>query len=133
MALLFDDGFLQNATQSALTLLAINPEFHIWDDIRETLLPRFPALPENLCSDEFGSTVFYANDQGSPERVEMNWRGPHCWVTLVEAGSATAQFGNTLDDIPALRRNSCAIQHPIWHLDGKGLVVWIIDCIKINL
>jgi PAS domain-containing protein len=123
LALLFDDGFLHHATQRALSQLAINPSYHVWSDLRDCLLTRFPDLPEIPGSGEFGSMTLTAQDQISPRHIEMTWRGSLCWITFVESDDRPAlQHGH--EDIAALHRTAHANPHPVWHVDADGEIIW---------
>jgi PAS domain-containing protein len=126
LALLFDDGFLHHATQRALAQFAINPGFHVWSDLRDTLLDRFPDLPEAPGSGEFGTMTLTAGDHQSPQRIEISWRGPLCWITLVEKDINPEPYANHEDthDVAALRRTVQANPHPAWHLNADGQVIW---------
>jgi PAS domain-containing protein len=126
LALLFDDGFLHHATQRALTQLAISPGFHVWSDLRDTLLARFPDMPKNPGSGEFGSMVLTAQDQISPQRLEMNWRGALCWVTLVEDDVERRVQVDHEDThhMAALRQSAEIDPNPAWHQDTDGKVLW---------
>jgi PAS domain-containing protein len=126
LALLYDGEFLHHATQRALSQLAFSPDFHVWSDLRESLLARFPDLPEHLGSGEFGSMTLTAKDKTSPQQIEMNWRGPLCWVTLVEQEIQQPSNRSHEDpqDITALRRSERANAHPVWHLNSDGQLTW---------
>jgi PAS domain-containing protein len=126
LSLLFDDGFLHHATHRALTQLAISPGFNVWDDLRDGLLARFPDLPASPGCGDIGSMTLTATDHKSPHRVEMNWRGSLCWVTLVENELTHPKSNkvNSTDDLAALRLNAQFNPHPMWHLDRDGQVIW---------
>lgn len=126
LSLLFDDGFLHHATHRALTQLAISPGFNVWADLRDGLLARFPDLPINPGSGDFGSMTLTATDRKSPHQVEMNWRGSLCWVTLIEHETLKPRRSGIDDvaDVAALRLNAQSNPHPMWHLDCDGQIIW---------
>lgn len=125
LSLLFDDGFLHHATHRALTQLAISPSFNVWADLRDGLLARFPDLPADPGFGDMGSMTLTATDRKSPHRVDMNWRGSLCWVTLVEHDINRPQHHGVPDtaEVAALRLTAQANPHPMWHLDSDGQVI----------
>ena len=76
ISFLFDDGVLHHGTGPALAQLALQPGTHVWDDMRDTLVSRFPDIPDRAGTGQHGSLTIYAADQQSRDQLEIAWRGP---------------------------------------------------------
>lgn len=120
LALLFEDGVLHHATDSAMAELALAPGTHLWDDMRETLLDRFPNFPTAAGTGDSGSLTLAAYDGRDPGEIRINWRGPLCWVTLLRGTRREAAA--TVD--PAVQRAVETAPYPIWQTDAAGYVTW---------
>ena len=62
VALLFENGILSHATQSAAHTLEMEAGTHDWEDLRETLLARFPTFPRMAYSGSRGTQTLDAAD-----------------------------------------------------------------------
>lgn len=126
LALLFEDGVLHHATDRAMQTLALYPGAHVWADLRESLLSRFPDFPETAGTGYKGTLVLAANDDAAPGHVQMSWRNEHCWVRFEpEAISdSTPSVPPDTSDIPALRRGMETTPNPMWEQDETGRVTW---------
>jgi PAS domain-containing protein len=126
LALLFEDGALHHANDPAMTRLALMPGTHFWEDLRDSLITRFPDFPCSPCTGKQGSLTLWANDGTAPDQVQMHWRGPLCWVTLDNSQTEKDRIHSAIDakEVDALRRSSDTSPHPIWHQDDKGNLIW---------
>lgn len=126
LALLFDNGLLHHANDIAMARFALWPGTHIWEDLREKLIERFPDFPDAPGSGEDGSIHLRSKGGPTPGRVDVRWRGPLCWVLLDETKAKDLEgvSGVDSDEVEALRRSSDTSPHPVWHLDKNGSVIW---------
>lgn len=124
IALLFENGILHHATQTASHTLEMEAGTHDWEDLWDTLVARFPNFPRMAHSGSRGSQTLDAVDGQTPEQVRIRWRGDMCWVSLSCAapeqtpsrrmGGATTHLGHTAASSP----------HPAWAVGAKGDVIW---------
>lgn len=126
LSLLFDDGVLHHGTDAAIARFALQPGTHVWDDLRDTLVSRFPDIPDTIGAGEHGRLTMRATDDQTPNQLEISWRGHLAWVTL-EQGDAHVE--NTISRIDMLelinlRRASASLPNPVWQEDASGKVFW---------
>tara|TARA_R110002072_G_scaffold19365_12_gene71832 strand:- start:3249 stop:4748 length:1500 start_codon:yes stop_codon:yes gene_type:complete len=126
ISFLFDDGVLHHGTGPALAQLALQPGTHVWDDMRDTLVSRFPDIPDRAGTGQHGSLTIYAADQQSRDQLEIAWRGPLCWVTLAESAAQDQKPISQSDngELINLRRASASLPNPVWQEDASGKVFW---------
>ncbi len=126
MVLLFDDGILHHGTTRALNGLALLPGVHVWDDVRLSLLRRFPDFPDHPEPRPEGRISLFATDGASPRQVVIHWRRHLCWVTLISDDDAgtTIPDPDTIAELTALRRTSDTTPGPVWHEDAEGKLCW---------
>ncbi len=125
-SLLFDGGILHHGTSIALSQLALQPGTHIWDDMRDSLLPRFPEIPEKPGAGKNGSLTIPASDQSSLDQLRMRWRDGLCWVEIENSAPQDSRSNDHSDscELDDLRRVSAALPHPVWQEDQAGKVFW---------
>lgn len=128
LALLFDDGFLHHGTKAALAQLSLAPGDHIWADMRDQLVDRFPDLPEEPASDGQGNMTLCARHGSGPQMIDLRWQGPLCWITL--SPPDTAPEGQPAKNLAALRLNGATSPHPSWQLDKDGRLIWSNDAYR---
>ncbi|MGC1494923.1 MAG: PAS-domain containing protein [Sulfitobacter sp.] len=126
ISLLFQDGVLHHGTNTALTQLALEPGTHVWDDMRDSLLPRFPDFPDRAGNGQLGNITMQADDNTAPGEVQIRWRGPLCWVTLEQQVTPNNEQTNNeqLIELKNLRRASASSPNPVWQEDASGKVCW---------
>ncbi|MGJ5617732.1 PAS-domain containing protein [Sulfitobacter sp. MF3-043] len=126
MSLLFDGGVLHHGTNAALTALALQPGTHGWNDLRDTLVPRFPGFSDLPGTGTHGNVTIHASDNRRPDRLEVSWRGAFCWVTLAQGKPRNASANNKSDtqELINLRRASASLPNPVWQEDPSGKVFW---------
>lgn len=126
MTLLFNDGFLHHGTQNALNHLCFAPDFHGWSDFRDRLLPRFPDLPDTPGAGRQGAMCLIAADQKFPNRLELNWEGPLCWVTLDGENSHGSHPHAAISsaELEALQLHARKNPNPAWLTNQDGQVIW---------
>lgn len=124
--LLFEEGVLHHATQTALTRFALEPGTHIWEDMRDSLLRYFPDFPKNAGAGDHGSITMRTQISGTQEEAHVRWRGPLCWVTLerLDREGASSARSPQPAEFAALKRGNETCPNPVWQEDQKGLVTW---------
>lgn len=126
LALLFRDGMLHHVTDEARLMYALEPGAHFWDDLRDTLLARFPDFPVVPGMGPHGQATVHALDSNGPEQVEIAWRGSLCWVSLTahnphQSEPLDASLRTELQD---LRRMRDSAPDPAWQEDQNGKTIW---------
>lgn len=124
MSLLFEDGDLLHGSDTALTRFALVPGQHQWEDLRASLLSRFPDFPATPRSGRSGRMVLQAEDGDSPAELHISWRDALCWLHLPQAGPGPELGRETRDQLAALRRASDCNPNPAWQADASGRIVW---------
>ncbi len=124
LSLLFDDGVLHHASTGALKKFALFPGAHVWDDLRDALLPWFPDFPTTAGTGSSGSITMYSPTTEEASRVEVNWRDGMCWVHLSEAEEKQAAVTPFPRYHDALRFSCETSPHPGWQTDDRGAVIW---------
>ena len=126
LALLFEDGALQHATETARSLFTLEPGAHFWEDLRDTLLPRFPDFPIQPGEGAHGQTTLNAKDGRAPEQAQIRWRGSLCWVSLQSPESRQSRRldSQLQKELLNMRRMQDAAPDPAWQEDQSGNVLW---------
>ncbi len=124
MSFLFDDGVLHHATQNALTTFALLPGAHVWSDLRNSLLGRFPQFPEAATNAAIGSMTVRPLHKDDHGLLKVNWRENLCWVELCEANGGTAEPVERPDQYHVMERASETSPHPSWETLPGGMIGW---------
>lgn len=126
VSLLFEDGILHHASPRATGLLSMSAGAHFWDDLRNTLLARFPDFPQHPSGDgDDGHLSLRAIDTLGPQEALIHWRGNLCWVTLNDAIKQNGQqMKSDTTELRTLRRINNAAPCPAWEEDAQGTVLW---------
>ncbi len=126
LALFFSDGMLHHATEEARRKYAMEPGAHFWDDLRDTLLARFPDFPSVPGIGPHGQATVHATDRNGPEQAEIAWRGSLCWVTLKAHRVDAAEFvdAEVYCELQDLRRVRDSAPDPVWQEDQSGRIIW---------
>ncbi|MCX7558227.1 PAS-domain containing protein [Sulfitobacter sp. F26204] len=124
MSLLFDDGILHHASTTALKQFAFFPGTHVWDDLRDRLLNRFPDFPETAGSGSEGTMTLYSKQAEDCTTVEMNWRDGMCWVHLTESELPVRAFPLSGQNATQMDRFARTMAQPVWEMDNQGVVIW---------
>ena len=126
LALLFHNGMLHHASDDARYMFALEPGTHFWDDLRDTLLTRFPDFPVVPGLGPHGHATVHALDQNGPEQADIAWRGSLCWVSLKAQNTIPANpvDVNERAELKALRRIRNSAPDPVWQEDKAGKVCW---------
>lgn len=123
LSLLFDDGVLHHANPQALHKFVLQPGIHVWEDLRETLVARFPDFPVTAGTGPAGSVKIQSKEPNDPTLVEMNWRESLCWVEMRTEGN-----GIGTDSVPvqcnASVRSCNTSDHATWEIDKDGAITW---------
>lgn len=124
VALLFENGILHHATQTAAHTLEMEPGTHDWEDLWDTLVGRFPNFPRMAHSGSRGSQTLDAVDGQDPEQVRIRWRGDLCWVSLSSVPPEQAHTPAQRAAIGHLGNAAASSPHAAWAVDGDGNVIW---------
>lgn len=125
MSFLFDDGVLHHATQSGLTAFGLLPGAHVWNDLRDSLLARFPQFPETATSDAIGSMTVHPLRKDDPGVLTLRWRDCLCWVELNDTGlQASVMPEESAEPYEVLRRVCETSKEPAWETLPCGIVGW---------
>ena len=119
--LLFREGVLEHASQTARDAFDLHPGLDDWYDLRSRLKNRFPDFPEVMHSGTRGTEVFQARDALDPTTVQMQWRNSLCWVSFQT--EATPETATTADDVHASAAQACA-PSPAWAVDRDQQIIW---------
>lgn len=127
LSFLFDEGVLHHANSAALKRFTFAPGTHVWDDLRDRVLRRFPNFPEQPGTDGTGSIRLRSEQANDSSEIEMNWRDGLCWVHLNEpAGNNTVTGVSPRKDGPLERCVKTMLQLA-WETDKDGQIVWKND------
>lgn len=122
MAFLFDDGVLHHATQEALTYFRLLPGAHVWDDLRQSLVSRFPQFPDSPTSETIGSMTIQPLHEHDRGLLTLSWRDSLCWVKLTEADKEWSRISYA--DFETLKAISDTSPHPAWETCTDGRIGW---------
>ena len=123
-ALLFENGILHHATDTAARDLEMEAGTHDWEDLSDALDARFPDFPRMAHSGLRGSQTLDAIDGDDPEQVRIRWRGDLCWVSLFSAAPEQLQTPVQNAALTHLGHTAATSPHPAWALNDQGEVVW---------
>ncbi len=127
LALLFDDGILHHGNTDALKRFVFAPGTHVWDDLHDILIERFPDFPELPQSGAAGSIRIRPKDIGDRSEIEMNWRDGLCWVHMYEPVGDDRAAGRMTQDAGPSEHCIRTMPHPAWETDETGRLVWKND------
>lgn len=124
LCLFFDNGVLHNASTAALKHFAVMPGACVWDDLRNSLLPRFPAFPTNSGTGASGSMTLASGHSNDHATVEIKWRDGLCWVRLIEEITKDRSPADISQDYAAMASCCETMAHPAWKIDHNGIIGW---------
>ena len=124
MMMLFDDGVLHHATQSAQRNFAIWPGTHVWTDFRRSLMTRFPDLPEEIGIGASGQMTVRPAAKEDGGRLEITWRDRMCWITLEETGTRASQTPHPLRSGNPEHLCCASMTDPVWQPGENGKPLW---------
>ena len=127
LSLLFDDGVLHHASSAALKKFAFAPGVHVWDDLRDGLLLRFPDFPERPGAGATGSINLRSSQENDHSDIEVNWRDGLCWVHLNEPTDGETATMPKSRKIDPLLRCVKTMPHPAWEVDENDHIIWKND------
>lgn len=122
LALLFEDGILHHGTLTALNTFALFPGTHVWDDLRDSLLQRFPDFPPTAGTGQSGRMSIQADTPGDGGEININWRDGMCWVEICEKSLEQRAMPATTQS--ALDHAALTSPHPAWEVDQDGSTIW---------
>lgn len=125
-AFLFEDGVLHHATRKAAALLPACDDDQYWQDLRDTLIARFPDFPVEAGQGQEGHIALNARDHTEPQGAVIHWRDDLCWVTLTNdpQNDLATTVTPPPTELDALRKMSTTAPHPVWQEDMPGEVIW---------
>lgn len=123
-ALLFENGILHHATETAARDLDLEAGTHDWEDLCDALDTRFPDFPRMAHSGSRGSQTLDAIDGHDPEQVRIRWRGDLCWVSLTNGTPNPAQTPVQQAALTHLGHTAATSPHPAWALNEAEDVIW---------
>ncbi|KIN65768.1 PAS/PAC domain protein [Sulfitobacter noctilucae] len=123
LSLLFDNGVLHHASTGALKRFSLFPGTHVWDDLRDALLPSFPDFPDTVGTDASGSMTMFAQAADDDSVIEVNWRDGLCWVHLSQTDTQE-DVTPFPQDHSAMRLSCETSPHPAWQSNAAGAVIW---------
>lgn len=124
MALLFENGILHHATETAARDLEMEAGTHDWEDLCDALVPRFPEFPRMAHSGSRGSQTLDAIDGHDPEQLRIRWRGDLCWVSLSSVASDQIQSPAQRASFGHLNQTAATSPHPAWAVNSADEIVW---------
>lgn len=124
MSFLFDDGVLHHATQNALTSFAMMPGAHVWEDLRNSLVPRFPQFPSTAENQSIGHMTLLPQRKDDPGLLTLHWRDSLCWVELSESADTETAQTDQSQHSQLLKAFSETSPHPAWETLPNGAIGW---------
>lgn len=124
IALLFENGILHHATETAARNLAMEAGTHDWEDLCDALVPRFPEFPRVAHSGSRGSQTLDAIDGHDPEQLRIRWRGDLCWVSLSSMAPDQAHSPAQRTAFAHLNQTAATSPHPAWAVNAADEVIW---------
>lgn len=129
LSFLFDDGVLQHGSTAALRQFSLLPGAHVWDDLREALVPRFADFPDHAGNGASGKITLAAEDPNDLSVIDIRWRGSLCWLDITENDNTNgAEISRATEDLlkDALPYKMCCdtMPDPSWVLDRHGNLAW---------
>jgi len=124
IALLFDEGVLHHGTQTALTTFALVPGAHVWDDLRQSLLARFPNFPKSATDFSIDSMTLHSAEKDDTARLKISWRDDLCWVELSDTEVLAKRNHATVERHRTLEVASETSPNPAWETTPDGRMGW---------
>jgi PAS domain-containing protein len=124
LALLFDNGVLHHGTAAGLKHFGLLPGMHLWDDLRDRLLPQFPDLPETAGRGASGSMTLIGTTADPHSLLEMKWRDGLCWIDVTDQPDSSQTTLTTAADLIAYKRCCDMMPHPAWEERADGSLGW---------
>ncbi|KIN74452.1 hypothetical protein [Sulfitobacter guttiformis] len=121
-AILFRDGVIEHATDSALANLPIAIGAHNWADLHNILVPHYPDFPPVAHAKDCGELVL----KGNGSDIEIIWHENGATV-LFHGAKEQSVLAPDLEELKVLRQVSEHLPYPVWKLDKSGALVWHND------
>ena len=128
ISLLFRDDNLQHATDSAREIAKFDGDKDDWAALRDSLVSRFPSLPETLSGQSSNPMEIKAISSDDSGILRLTTLNDCTHVEIIDACFATASEQHRVKSLEAeintLRMASSTAPHPIWQVDDDGTVTW---------
>ena len=117
--ILYRDGVIEHASESALRLFPIAIGAHSWIDIKEILAPDYPEFPSHPLPK--GSRVQIID--GLVGQLEMERHDNAISLTFHGLDLSSAPTSSS-DKLEVLQQVSDSLPYPVWKTDSVGSMVW---------
>ena len=124
MAFLFDNGLLHHASPNALRSFALVPGSHVWSDLRDGLLDRFPQFPEDPHKKTLESMSIRSANTDDPAVLSLHWQDQRCWVELYDGHPDHQQDVRNAPHLYSMEAACDTCPHPSWETDKTGAIRW---------
>ncbi len=121
-AILFRDGVIEHASETALEQFPIAIGSHNWADLHEILAPNYPGFPRDTSQQESGETVV----SGTSGEIRISWQ-PNGGSITFHGAPRTTVTAPDLEELELLRQVNDNLPFPAWKTDDAGTVNWHND------
>jgi len=119
--ILFKNGTLEYASDTALATFPIVIGGHSWTDLYDILRPQYPDFPEQVASNGRGRNVIKGRDNKST--FEIDWRKDGATLTFYSLQNLVTEACD-MEELELLRQIDKSLAHPAWKTDDAGTLVW---------
>ncbi|MDG1069862.1 MAG: PAS-domain containing protein [Sulfitobacter sp.] len=119
--ILFKNGTLEYASDTALATFPIVIGGHSWTDLYDILRPQYPDFPEQVASNGRGRNVIKGRDNKST--LEIDWRKDGATLTFYSLQNLVTEACD-MEELELLRQIDKSLPHPAWKTDDAGTLVW---------
>lgn len=124
ISFLFDNGVLHHATQNALTSFALLPGAHVWEDLHDSLVARFPQFPISPTNQSIDNMTLLPQRTDDTGFVTLHWRDNLCWVELSDSSETAVARHDPSQNQHLLQAFSETSPHPAWETLPNGVIGW---------
>lgn len=120
--ILFKNGVIEHASDSALAQLPITLGAQNWQDLHDILEPQFPDFPAKPLP-PLSAVTIVPGDCSQTQRIHITWHQDSislAFRTIDTTVSTMADF----EELDTLREINALSPHPTWKTDADGAVVW---------
>lgn len=120
--ILFKNGLIEHATETALALLPIAVGVHNWQDLHYILHPTFPEFPVKPHAPLSAITLISGNSSQA-RQIRIIWRADSTSL-MFEEKLAAPRTSVDYTELDILRQVSSLSNHPSWKTNETGEVIW---------
>lgn len=131
--ILFQNGTLEYANETALARLPIIIGGHNWQDLCEILRDEYAGFPQELSLLKSGRTIIQsaASADRPKTTILVDWREDGACLTFLgdppPVAAASMTSPRDMEELELLRQIDKNLPHPAWKTDAANAVVWRND------